>query len=70
MNGISLIRGILLVGYCCLASEILVQVQSSWYKFFKNQYMGRYPVEGSGPDCKSGVSDSAGSIPARPTMAT
>ena len=30
-------------------------------------YMGRYPVEGSGPDCKSGVNDSVGSIPTRPT---
>ena len=30
--------------------------------------MGGYPVEGSGPDCKSGVSDSVGSIPTPPTI--
>ena len=29
--------------------------------------MRRYSVEGSGPDCKSGVTDSVGSIPTRRT---
>ena len=32
-------------------------------------HMGRYSVEGSGLDCKSSASGSAGSIPARPTKA-
>ena len=31
-------------------------------------HMGRYPVEGSGLDCKSSVSDSVGSIPTLPTI--
>ena len=30
--------------------------------------MRRYSVEGSGPDCKSGVTDSVGSIPTRRTI--
>ena len=52
----------------CVVSSQKRGVDMTRGNYVSANNMGRYSVEGSGPDCKSGVTDSVGSIPTRPTI--